>query len=261
LIISISSQKGGVGKTTTAISLAGAMSEMGKKILVIDADPQGNLGIGFNLNVYELAPTMYEVMVEDLAIQEVIHQVRNNLDIAPANLQLSGAEPQLMGSYRREDRLKNALRPVRDQYDYIFIDCPPSLGLLTINSLTAADAVLIPVSTDYYSLVGLRLILETTADIQAQVNPQLTVLGLAPTRYDRRTRHAQEVLEEIRKLNQRYRVFDTVIRETVRLKESPVTGQTITEYSGDHPGAEDYRSLAKEVMQINGKETGFSEGQ
>lgn len=249
-IIALANQKGGTGKTTTTINLAGALAEHHKKILVVDIDPQGSLGIGFGLDVSRLETNVYDVMVDGKSLTDIVKPIRDNIDLAPANIQLSRAEPRLVGAYRREDRLKNALSSVLNHYDFILIDCPPSLGMLTINALAAANQVLVPMSCDYYSLVGVTLLLETIADIQVQVNPELTILGIVATRYDGRTKHAQEVLEEVRsKLGHRYRVFETVIRETVRLKETPVAGKTITEYSSSHSAALDYRNLAQEVLQ------------
>ena len=250
-VVAVANQKGGVGKTTTTINLAGALAETGKKILVVDIDPQGNLGIGFGVDVWKLEANMYDVIVSGTPLSQVLHHVRGNIDLAPANIQLSGAEPRLVGAYRREDRLKNALAAIRDNYDLVLIDCPPSLGMLTINALVAADQVLIPVACDYYSLVGLRQLMENVSSIQEEVNRHLEILGIVATRYDSRTKHAQEVLDELKtRLSEHYRVFNTVIRETVRLKETPVLGQTITEYSSSHPAANEYRELAQEVIKV-----------
>jgi chromosome partitioning protein len=248
--IAISNQKGGTSKTTTAINLGGALADLGKKILLVDADPQGSLGVGFGIDVSRLEKTIYDVMVQGVKLETILRPVRDSIDLAPANIYLSVAELQLAGEIRREDRLRNALTPVKDQYDFVLIDCPPSLGLLTINALSAADAVLIPMSCDYYSLVGVRLLLETIGRIQAQLNPQLKILGVLPTRFDRRTLHAKEVLDEAREklAKQKIKVFDTIIRETVRLKEAPIAGKTITEYQSKHPAADDYRVLAQEVV-------------
>ncbi len=247
--VSFSNQKGGTGKTTTVINLAGALAEFGRKVLVVDIDPQGSLSVGFGVQCPIDEPTVYEVMVEGLPIGQIIMPVRDKIDLAPTNINLSVAELQLVGKIRREDRLKNALAAVKDNYDFVLIDCPPSLGLLTINALAAADRVLIPMSCDYYSMIGVRLLLDTIHRIQAELNPQLEIAGVLPTRYDARTVHAREVLEETRNsLGQRIKVFDTVIRETVRLKEAPIESKTITEYMGSHPGAQDYRDLAKEFI-------------
>jgi chromosome partitioning protein len=247
--ISFSNQKGGTAKTTSVINLAGTLAEMGKKILVVDVDPQGSLSIGFSVRIPIEEPTTYEVMVDGLPLQSIIQPVRENIDLAPTNINLSVAELQLVGKIRREDKLKNAIASVKDNYDFVLIDCPPSLGLLTINALAAADKVLIPMSCDYYSMIGVRLLLDTIRRIQSELNPQLKILGVLPTRFDARTAHAREVLDETREtLGQHIKVFETVIRETVRIKEAPIEGKTITEYMSNHPGAQDYRDLAKEVI-------------
>jgi chromosome partitioning protein len=247
--ISFSNQKGGTAKTTSVINLAGTLAEMGKKILVVDVDPQGSLSIGFSVRIPIEEPTTYEVMVDGLPLQRIIQPVRENIDLAPTNINLSVAELQLVGKIRREDKLKNAIASVKDNYDFVLIDCPPSLGLLTINALAAADKVLIPMSCDYYSMIGVRLLLDTIRRIQSELNPQLKILGVLPTRFDARTAHAREVLDETREtLGQHIKVFETVIRETVRIKEAPIEGKTITEYMSNHPGAQDYRDLAKEVI-------------
>lgn len=247
--IAFANQKGGTGKTTTVINLAGALAELGQKLLVVDADPQGSLSIGLGVDVAGIDQNLYHVMVQGVPIQDIIVSVRDNIDVAPTNIYLSVADLQLAGEIRREDRLKNALKLVKDNYDFVLIDCPPSLGLLTINALSAAEQVIIPMSCDYYAMVGVRLLLDTIARIQTQLNPDLKILGVLPTRYDRRTTHAREVLEEAHsKLGDHIHVFDPPIRETVRFKEASVAAQLITEYSNSHPGAEDYRSLAKEIL-------------
>jgi len=249
--IAFANQKGGTGKTTTVINLAGALAEIGKKILIVDNDPQASLSLGFGVDVPTLEKTLYDVMVSGYPIQKTIISLRDNIDLVPTNIYLSAAELQLAGEIRREDRLKNGLARIKDSYDYVFIDCPPSLGLLTINALSAADKVLIPMSCDYYALIGVKLLLDTIGRIQNQLNPELEILGVIPTRFDRRTIHSKEVLSDVRgKLGAHIRVFDSVIRESVRFKEAPVEGKTITEYSSDHPGAEDYRDLAKEFIDV-----------
>jgi len=248
-IIAVANQKGGVGKTTTVINLAGALAERGKKILMVDIDPQASLGVGIGIDILKLDKTIYQVILNGEPAGNVIIPARERIDILPANIHLSVAELQLVGEVRREDRLKNALRPVQDNYDFILIDCPPSLGLLTINALSAATQTLIPLSCDYYSLVGVSLLLNSIAKMREQLNPNLAVLGILPTRYDSRTAHAKEVLASARsKLSPHYRVFETVVRETVRLKETPIVGMPITEYNSRHPAAEDYRNLAREVL-------------
>jgi chromosome partitioning protein len=179
----------------------------------------------------------------------VIVPLRDNVDLAPANINLSVAELQLVSEMRREDRLRQALAPVLTRYDFVFVDCPPSLGLLTLNALAAADYVLIPMSCDYYALVGVRLLLDTLQRVQERLNPDLAILGVLPTRFDVRTLHSREVLDEVRaKLDGHVKVFDTVIRETVRFKEAPIQGRTLTEYMSDHAASQDLRDLAKEFL-------------
>lgn len=248
-IVAFANQKGGTGKTTSVINLAGALTELGRRVLAVDIDPQGNLTIGLGIDVFSLSSTIYEVMVNGQPIEEIIQPVREHIHVAPTNINLSVADLQLAGEIRREDRLRDALAPVKDRYDFVLIDCPPSLGLLTINALSAAEQVLIPMACDYYSLVGVRLLLNTIQRIQARLNPRLKILGVLPTRFDGRITHAKEVLNEAReKLGQHVKVFDSVIRESVVFKEAPVSGQTITEYNSKHPGAEDYRAFAQEFI-------------
>ncbi len=248
-IIAFANQKGGTGKTTTVINLAGALAEQGKKVLVVDIDPQGNLTIGLGIDVFSLTNTIYEVMVNGFPIEDIIKPVRDNIHVVPTNINLSVADLQLAGEIRREDRLRDALATVKDRYDFVLIDCPPSLGLLTINALSAADKVVIPMSCDYYAMVGVRLLLTTIQRIQARLNPHLKILGILATRYDSRTTHSKEVLTEAReKLGQNVKVFDALIRESVVFKEAPVTGLTITEYNSKHLGAEDYRLFAQEFI-------------
>lgn len=254
VIISISNQKGGTGKTTTAVNLAGSLAELGKKILIVDIDPQASLGVGFGVETSLLDKTIYNVILDELPIKDILLFVRNKIHLAPANIYLSAAELQLSGLIRREDRLKNSINQIKDEYDFIIIDSPPSLSLLTINALSAAEHIMIPMSCDFHSMVGVKLLLETIERTKKQLNPEIKILGILPTRFDLRTLHAQEVLDEVKsKLAQReIRVFETIIRETVRFKESPIEGKTILEYMPNHPGAEDYRNLAKEVLDVLG---------
>lgn len=253
-IISLANQKGGTAKTTSTQNLGAALAERGRKVLLVDMDPQGSLAVGWGISdVYGLPKTIYQVLMGETALRDVIIPVRLNLDIAPANIYLSAAEFQLINKHRREDKLKNALQPVRDSYDYILIDCPPSLGLLTINALSASDEVLVPMSCDFYSMVGVTLLLDTVREIQVEVNPKLKIMGILATRYDGRTLHSREVLERTKnEVGKGLRVFESLIKESVRFKESPIVGQSILEYAGNTDGARAYRALAEEVE--NGKE-------
>ena len=247
--IAFSNQKGGTAKTTTVANLAGVLNELGKKTLLVDLDPQASLTIGFGVNLPELQQTVYDVIAGDAPLADVLLPLRENVDLAPTNINLSVAELQLVGEMRREDRLKQALAPLQEQYEFILVDCPPSLGLLTLNALSAADRVLIPMSCDYYALVGVRLLLDTLRRVQERLNPNLRILGVLPTRYDGRTLHSKEVLQEVRaKLDGQVHVFDTVIRETVRFKEAPIQGQTITEYMSGHVASQDFRAFTEEFL-------------
>lgn len=248
-IIAVANQKGGTAKTTTTVNLGAALGERGKKVLLVDMDPQGSLGVGWGIgDVYNLPKSIYQVLMGEAGLRDVIISVRLNVDLAPANIYLSAAEFQLINKHRREDKLKNALQPVRDLYDYVLIDCPPSLGLLTVNALSAADQVLIPMSCDFYSMVGVTLLLDTIREIQVEVNPRLRVLGILATRFDTRTLHSREVLERTKnEMGKGMRVFDSLVKESVRFKESPVVGQSILEYASSNDGARAYRTLAEEV--------------
>jgi len=246
--IAVANQKGGSGKTTTTRCLGSALAERGRRVLMIDLDPQASLSEGCGLALHRLERTTYHVLLGQARLAEVIVPVEERLDLAPTNIHLAAAELQLVNMNRREDKLRNALRPVKDAYDYILIDCPPSFGLLTVNALSAADSVLVPMSCDYYTMLGVRLLLETVREIQEEVNPALVVEGILATRYDARTLHAREVLEQTRQaLGDRFRIFQTVIRESVRFKECPIKGQSILTYASQSEGARAYRALAEEI--------------
>ncbi|MDP2726754.1 MAG: AAA family ATPase [Dehalococcoidia bacterium] len=248
-VIAMANQKGGTAKTTTTLNLGAALAEKGRRVLLLDMDPQGSLAVGWGISdVYNLTKTVYQVLMGEATLRDILISVRLNVDLAPANIYLSAAEFQLINKHRREDKLKNALQPIRDVYDYILIDCPPSLGLLTVNALSAADQVLIPMSCDFYSMVGVTLLLETIREIQVEVNPRLKVMGILATRYDTRTLHSREVLERTKnEMGKGVRVFESLIKESVRFKESPVVGQSILEYASSTDGARAYRALAEEV--------------
>jgi chromosome partitioning protein len=247
-VIAVANQKGGSGKTTTTRSLGAALAERGRTVLMVDLDPQASLSEGCGIALHELKDTTYQVLIGSARIADILFEIEERVFLAPTNIHLSAAELQLVNMNRREDKLRNALKPVRESIDYVLIDCPPSFGLLTVNALSAADSVLIPMTCDYYTLLGVRLLLDTVSEIQREVNPNLTIEGILPTRFDARTLHAREMLKRAKdELGGRYRVFDTVVRESVRFKESPIAGQSILAYAHASEGAKAYRSLAEEI--------------
>lgn len=247
-VIAIANQKGGSGKTTTTRSLGAALAERERNVLMVDLDPQASLSEGCRLELHLLERTIYHVLLGTARLADVLVAVEPHLALVPANIHLAAAELQLVNTNRREDKLRNALRPIRDGYDYVLIDCPPSFGLLTVNALSAADSVLIPMTCDYYTMLGVRLLLETVREIQAEVNPDLKVEGILPTRFDTRTLHARETLDRTRDaLGPDYRIFNTIVKESVRFKETPITGQSILTYARTSDGARSYRELAEEI--------------
>ena len=247
-VMAIANQKGGVGKTTTAINLSASLAAGGSKILLIDTDPQGNStsGIGFNKN--EEKNCIYNVLIDDLPVTEVIRASKwPNLSVVPATIQLAGAEIELVDMDEREGRMKKALEPIRNKYDFIIIDCPPSLGLLTLNALTAADGILIPIQCEYYALEGLGQLMNTIALVRKHLNKNLRIEGVLLTMYDSRTNLSEQVAEEVRKYFKQY-VFNTVIPRNVRLSEAPSYGKHILEYDPRSKGAELHLDLAREVL-------------
>ena len=251
-IIAIANQKGGVGKTTTSVNLAAALAVLGKRTLLVDVDPQGNSTTGLGINKSELSGGLYEVLAGTRFLGEVVHQTElPQLLIIPATKNLVGAEIELVGAERREYRLKDALGLVRDHYEYVFLDCPPSLGLLTLNGLIAADALLIPIQSEYYALEGLTALLETVSLVQKALNPALKLEGIVVTMFDSRNRISHEVLEEVRK-HFPDALYRTIIRRNVRLSESPSYGKPICLYDGSSTGAQDYLELANELISRGG---------
>jgi chromosome partitioning protein len=246
-IIAIANQKGGVGKTTTSVSLAAALAELGRKVLLIDVDPQGNATSGLGIDKGLVEKSVYDVLIEPGAVQEAVQQTEFKVDVLPANIDLAGAEVELVTAEERENRLKKALLLIRGSYDYILLDCPPSLGLLTLNALTAADTLLMPVQCEFYALEGMTQLLDTMELVQGGLNPDLVIEGVLMTMYDGRTNLALQVVNEVRDHFDKL-VFKTMIPRTVRLSEAPSYGQPITAYDPRSKGAEVYRDLAKEVV-------------
>jgi chromosome partitioning protein len=239
-------QKGGVGKTTSAINIGAYLAEAGKKVLLVDFDSQGNMSSGVGLSKEK--PTVYELMAGQASADQVIrHTAVGNLDAIPASIDLSGAAIELVGQKERDFFLKRSLDPVKDKYDYILIDCPPSLGILTLNGLAAADAVLIPMQCEYFALEGISLLLQTVKKVQKSINPSLTIGGIFFTMYDSRTRLAQEVVTQV-KAYFGDSVFNTIIPRNVRLSEAPSHGIPICKYDPNCQGAKSYKSLAEEVI-------------
>ncbi|MCC6651929.1 MAG: AAA family ATPase [Candidatus Eisenbacteria bacterium] len=248
-VISIASQKGGVGKTTTAINLGACLAQESKRVLLIDIDPQGNATSGLGINGNDQRATTYEVLIGQAEIQQAIMPTAlASMDLIPAGQRLSGAEVELVGMMARETRLKSCLAKVRDSYDYIFIDSPPSLGLLTVNSLTASDSVLIPLQCEYLALEGLTQLIGAIRLVQDHLNPALRIEGVLLTMYDARLNLSQQVAEEARKFFAE-RVYKTVVPRNVRLSEAPSFGKPIVLYDPNSTGAESYRELAREVME------------
>jgi len=247
-VLAVVNQKGGVGKSTTAVNLSAALGEAGKKILLIDMDPQGNATSGFGLSKDDRELCIYDALLGEASFADMIEaHAEFPVDVVPATIQLAGAEVELVTAMSRETRLKGLIEPLRGEYDYIIIDCAPSLGLLTINALTAADGVLIPIQCEFYSLEGLSKLLDSVRLVKAHLNPELEVFGVVMTMHDGRTKLAQQVVDEVREFFGD-KAFQTLIPRSVRISEAPSFGQSIIEYDSKGKGAVAYRSLAKEVM-------------
>ncbi len=247
-IIAILNQKGGVGKSTTAINLAAALGELGKQVLLVDLDPQGNSTSGLGVEKAQLDGCIYDVLLADVNIQDVIiPDVCSDLDLVPATINLAGAEVELVTEMARENRLKDAIGSLRGKYDYILIDCPPSLGLLTVNALVAADKLLIPIQCEFYALEGVTKLLESMKRVKSRLNPTLDIFGVLMTMYDQRTTLSKQVVDEVRNYFGQT-VFNTPIPRSVKISEAPSFGMPITEYDPSGKGALAYRELAKEVI-------------
>ncbi|GKV57694.1 sporulation initiation inhibitor protein Soj [Sporosarcina sp. NCCP-2222] len=247
-IIAIANQKGGVGKTTTSVNLSACLAHIGKKVLLIDADPQGNATSGVGVNKGDVHHCIYDMLIDDVNIKEVIYPTKvENLEVIPATISLAGAEIELVSTISREVRMKHAIQDAKESYDYIIIDCPPSLGLLTINALTAADSIIIPVQCEYYALEGLSQLLSTIRLVQKHLNENLQIDGVLLTMFDARTNLGIQVIEEVKKYFQD-KVYGTIIPRNVRLSEAPSHGEPIIIYDSRSRGAEVYLELAKEVV-------------
>ena len=253
-IIAVANQKGGVGKTTTSVNLSACLAEAGKKVLLVDVDPQGNTTSGLGLDKNSLEKTIYEVISGEIDIKEgIIDNLFDNLSLLPANRNLSGAEIELITTERMQYIMKEKLEEIRDEYDYIVLDCPPALGMLTVNAMTAADSVLVPIQCEFYALDGLSQLIYTIELIKKNLNPSLHIEGVVFTMYDARTNLSLQVVENVKdNLNQT--IYKTIIPRNVRLAEAPSHGLPINIYDSRSTGAESYRLLAEEVISNGGKE-------
>ena len=247
-LITLCNQKGGVGKTTTAVNLGAALAEQGQRVLMVDLDPQGALTAYWGLETENSQVTIYQLLLNDSEpATDAIRRVRPRIDVIPADIDLAAAEIELFSALGRERILKELLTKVQDGYDYVLVDCPPNLGLLTVNALVACHGVIIPLQCEYFAMRGLSMLLDTLHKVKRRLNPQLDIFGILPTLYNSRTRHGKEVLAEVRRMFGE-RVFDTSIHSSIRFAESTLARQPILEYAPTHPGAQAYRALAKEIL-------------
>ncbi|MGN0375133.1 MAG: ParA family protein [Butyrivibrio sp.] len=247
-IIAIANQKGGVGKTTTSINLSACLAEQGQKVLVVDVDPQGNTTSGFGIDKNNVENTIYELILGECTVEEcIIRNVLDNLDIMPSNVNLAGAEIDLIGVDEREYILQKELNKVKDNYDFIIVDCPPSLSMLTVNAMTAANTVLVPIQCEYYALEGLSQLIHTINLVKKRLNPDLEMEGVVFTMYDARTNLSLQVVENVKE-NLKQTIYKTIIPRNIRLAEAPSHGIPINLYDPKSAGAESYRLLAEEVI-------------
>ncbi|MDC1451182.1 AAA family ATPase [Vicingaceae bacterium] len=250
-IIAIANQKGGVGKTTTSINLAAALGVLEKKVLLLDADPQANSTSGVGVDPKSVKTSIYECIVNEINPKDIIIKTNSpNLDLLPAHIDLVGAEIEIINLPNREQMMRKSLNSIKDDYDFIIIDCSPSLGLITLNSLTAADSVIIPVQCEYFALEGLGKLLNTIKIVQSRLNPELSIEGLLLTMYDIRLRLSNQVVEEV-KTHFQQMVFDTIIQRNTKLGEAPSHGETIIMHDASCKGAINYLNLAREILQKN----------
>ncbi|MBE7031446.1 MAG: ParA family protein [Ruminococcaceae bacterium] len=250
-VIAIANQKGGVGKTTTAVNLSACLGKRGKKVLLIDIDPQGNTTSGLGVDPKSVEQSIYDCIINDVPMSEVIIKTEfDNLWICPSNIHLAGAELELVMRENREYVLKNSIKEIKDNFDFIFIDCPPSLGLITLNSFTATDTVLVPIQCEYYALEGLGQLTNTIKMIKQKLNPEISLEGVLLTMFDARTNLSIQVVDEVKKFF-KSQVFATIIPRNVRLSEAPSFGQPVIEYDKNSRGAEVYTELAEELIKRN----------
>lgn len=250
-IIAICNQKGGVGKTTTTVNLGAGLSELNQRVLMVDLDPQASMTACWGLGADGLDASIYNLLIDDqVPVHGVLHKVRPLIDVLPADIDLAAAEIELFSAFGRERILRDVLSSISNTYDYVLIDCPPNLGLLTINGLVASHGIIIPLQCEFLALRGLSMLLDTLHKVKRRLNPELEITGILATLYNTRTRHAREVLEEVQSMFGA-RVFETVIKTSIRFAESTLAHMPILEYEPRHPGAEAYRQLAQEV--VNGR--------